>query len=344
VVRDDSYADLPADPDAPTTAQPFELATRVDAPVQAMPLDSSLSYALGRDGIDDPELQAQQLVAQLAVIQGEAPDRSRGVVFGTDPGQDISSRVVAETLDLLEAHPLVQMSSVAGVFEDLAPLQDPAGGTVTRELTPAASPDLGDYPQRLRDTEARVNSFAGVVARSEGLIASWHQRLLVSGAAELGPATRDRYLRVIDTGIDTRLNRIESPDRQTVTLTSAEGVIPFTLRNRLDQAVVVRLELEGGSRLEFPGGVDHKEETVGPRTTTQIRLPVRTRSPGVIPVTVRVTSPDGGLLVDVSRVTVRSTAVSGLGYVLSIGAALFLVVWWFRHWRRTRRERHAAAT
>jgi hypothetical protein len=43
-------------------------------------------------------------------------------------------------------------------------------------------------------------------------------------------------------------------------------------------------------------------------------------------------------------VTVRSTAVSGIGYVLTIGAAGFLVAWWFRHWRRTRRERQAAVT
>jgi len=35
---------------------------------------------------------------------------------------------------------------------------------------------------------------------------------------------------------------------------------------------------------------------------------------------------------------VRSTAVSGVGLVLSIGAGLFLVVWWARHWHRTRRS------
>jgi hypothetical protein len=60
----------------------------------------------------------------------------------------------------------------------------------------------------------------------------------------------------------------------------------------------------------------------------------------VSPVTIQVTSPDGGLLVTSSRVTVRSTAVSGIGYVLSVGAGLFLVIWWFRHWRRARREHH----
>ena len=53
--------------------------------------DSSLSYALGRDDYDDPELQAQQLVAQLAVIQGEAPERRPAAwCSGLERGQDLS--------------------------------------------------------------------------------------------------------------------------------------------------------------------------------------------------------------------------------------------------------------
>jgi hypothetical protein len=37
---------------------------------------------------------------------------------------------------------------------------------------------------------------------------------------------------------------------------------------------------------------------------------------------------------------VRSTAISGVGFLLSIGAGLFLAIWWARHWRSTRRSRH----
>jgi hypothetical protein len=315
----------------------------VDAPIEAVLFDSSLTHALARDDIGDPELQAQQVVAQLAVIQDEAPDQTRGVVFGIAAGVDFSSQVVAKTLELLESHPLVLTSTVAEVFDDVDPAREPdAGPVVVRELTPGPAPDLGAYPDRFRATEGRIDSFAGVLRGSEDLVASWRQRLLVSGATELEPQVRDRYLTVVDAGIDTRVAQIESPVRQTVTLTSREGVIPFTIRNELPRPVDLVLELQAGSSLEFPGG-ENRAITVEPGSR-QIRVPVKTLSPGVIPVTVRVTSPDGGLLFTSSRVTVRSTAVSGLGYVLSIGAALFLVVWWFRHWRRARRARHAAVT
>jgi hypothetical protein len=55
-------------------------------------------------------------------------------------------------------------------------------------------------------------------------------------------------------------------------------------------------------------------------------------------------SPDGERRLSTSRYTVRSTAVSGAGLVLSLGAGAFLVVWWARHWRRTRRSARLVAS
>jgi hypothetical protein len=321
-------------------ARPFELDTRVDAPVQAVALDSSISFLLTQN--DDPELRAQQVMSALAVTQSEVPTEDRGVVFGPAPGSPLAARVISRVLELLEANPLVRTATVGEVFGDVDPARTGDGGAaVTRRLTPVRGPGLGDYPARLRDVQAHVDSFSQVIRQSGRLLASWQQRLLASGAADLEPAARARYIDTIQATIAGRLAKIDSPGRQTVTLTSREGDIPFSLRNGLGVPVDLLLELDGGSQLEFPDGGDRQRIHVDPGTRP-IGLRVRTRSPGVIPVTVRITSPDGGLLVATSRVTVRSTAVSGIGYVLSIGAALFLVVWWFRHWRRVLRERRAA--
>jgi hypothetical protein len=40
---------------------------------------------------------------------------------------------------------------------------------------------------------------------------------------------------------------------------------------------------------------------------------------------------------------VRSTAVSGFGLFVSVIAGLFLLVWWGRHFRHTRRARALVA-
>ena len=64
-----------------------------------------------------------------------------------------------------------------------------------------------------------------------------------------------------------------------------------------------------------------------------------TRASGSFPVDVIIESIDGTLPVDTGRITVRSTAISGLGIVLSIGAGLFLLAWWGSHFRKVRRAR-----
>ena len=57
--------------------------------------------------------------------------------------------------------------------------------------------------------------------------------------------------------------------------------------------------------------------------------------------------PTAGSVIGQTRVTVRSTAFSGVGVVLSVGAGTFLALWWGRHIltarRGRRRPRHAAA-
>ena len=51
-------------------------------------------------------------------------------------------------------------------------------------------------------------------------------------------------------------------------------------------------------------------------------------------------SPDSSIELDQTTFDIRSTAVTGVGFVLSTGAGLFLAVWWARHWRSSRRSRH----
>jgi hypothetical protein len=103
----------------------------------------------------------------------------------------------------------------------------------------------------------------------------------------------------------------------------------------------VLVQLAASPRLDFPQGT-RIPITLEPGSTL-VTLRVRAPVPGDTPFDVRVTSPDGGIELAQTRVTVRSTAVSGIGLVLSVGAGAFLLLWWFHHWHRARRERRAAA-
>ena len=88
--------------------------------------------------------------------------------------------------------------------------------------------------------------------------------------------------------------------------------------------------------LEFPDGDRHDLDLVRENTTSQIT--VRAQSSGSFPLRLRIESPDGLTLAE-SRFTVRSTAISGVGTALSIGAGLFLVFWWANHLRGRRSKR-----
>ncbi len=103
-----------------------------------------------------------------------------------------------------------------------------------------------------------------------------------------------------------------------------------------------------GDKLEFPGHEDGHIPLTLTEETTRVPINVRTRASGDSALDVTMQTPDGGLVIGRTRVTVRSTAFSGVGLVLSVGAGTFLALWWGRHIltarRGRRRPRHAAAT
>ena len=71
-----------------------------------------------------------------------------------------------------------------------------------------------------------------------------------------------------------------------------------------------------------------------------MKVPVEARTSGVFSLNVAIYSPDGSLVFGANHDTVRSTAVSGVGVILIILAALGLGYWWYcniRHGRRARR-------
>jgi hypothetical protein len=139
--------------------------------------------------------------------------------------------------------------------------------------------------------------------------------------------------------IRAELAKIQAPARQTITLTARKGTIPFTLRNGSGHPVAVVVHLDS-DKLDFPGGsaipLELDDESTG------INIAVEARASGAFPLQVEVTSPDGALVLARSRFTIRSTAFSGVGIVLSAGAGVFLLVWWARNWRLNRRARHLA--
>jgi hypothetical protein len=149
---------------------------------------------------------------------------------------------------------------------------------------------------------------------------------------------RDQLHAIGQSGRDF-LSLIRTPGRSTVTLTASKAQIPFTFRNDADQPVKIHLSL-ASDKLLFPDGTDSDVE-LQPGKNQTVRIAVETRSSGTFPLVMTVTTA-GGLPITISEVTVRSSFVSGVGVFLTVGAVVFLALWWGWDIRRRRRRRQMA--
>ena len=162
----------------------------------------------------------------------------------------------------------------------------------------------------------------------------------VSADDRLRNPDRLAILSDVQSTVQRRMRAITLPARDRVTLGARDARFPLPITSSSSEPLKVIITLEASDRLSFRS--DRIEAVLrGERTTVQI--PVRTRATGDTPLRITVRTPDGQVVLAESQYTIRSTAVSGVGLLLTIGAGGFLALWWGRHWYRTRRDRSAAA-
>ena len=296
--------------------------------------DAGLAAHVTRDV--PPALGASHLLADLAVLWLDLPGRSaarRGVVFMPSRSWVPDPAFLDAFLEGLSTNPIFAPVTVEQFLEQVGPLRTRNTPTNRSFLPRDGTGSAG--AATVRSTRRELEAFAAIVSPDNPALDLLDRMLLVSQSSDVRPGTRTRYLRGVDNAIAEQLSGIDMPDRRSITLTAREGELPITITSSLDYPVTVVLSLESDA-LDFPSGASRTLELTRQNTTE--RFPVHARGSGSFPVRVRVTAPQGGLIIAESRFTVRSTAVSGVGVALSVGAALFLVVWWASHLRSRRSQ------
>ncbi|HEX6310480.1 MAG TPA: DUF6049 family protein, partial [Acidimicrobiia bacterium] len=181
-------------------------------------------------------------------------------------------------------------------------------------------------------------SLISLVGPDDPRVQRGEQALLTAlSSAWEGPRGQERArqeLGVIGAASSELLTQVRVPVGNTVTLTARRGEIPVTFLNETDMTLPVKVHLES-DELFFPDGAVREIE-LPPRSTT-IGFAVESRASGTFPLELTVTSVDDGLVIQSTRLRVRSTFVSGVGVFITVGAAVFLAVWWLTHLRRRRR-------
>ena len=277
---------------------------------------------------------AHRFIAELAIAWLERPSDPRAVVVQIPPDADIDPEVVGTALAALNDGQAVQGVPVTQIFTDVPPADD---GTASVDLAPAErGPDLRSLAPTLESVRGRISGVAGLLDDPSVQTSLDHSLLMSTGVAT-PDADRAAYVDWVEAELQTVTGAVSLPDEFRITLTSRSSTIPVTLTNNTEQDSPVRVELDS-DQLEFPDG-DVLTPTLPPGTT-RLEVRVRARTSGAFTLDVTVSQPRRHARA--RPLDLRHPLDRHLGRrvsLLSVGAGLFLAIWWGRNWRRTRRAR-----
>lgn len=313
---------------APT--QPFQLLDTNGVAITALRYDEALHETLAGD---DPELAAYRALAELALLAEEAP-AEQGVLLDLDR---ISPEALEPLLDGVDERRTLRVVAVDALTQrELARVD---GETLRGELAPTTPPDVGELAADLESATVGLATVALMVDPEVALLEPLISQLQAAVSADLDPATATAFVDRVDQEILDLSSGIEIADGDRITLTDRRTDLPLTIVNRQSLPLNVELLLTA-EKLRFPDG-DRLSLVLLPGDNP-ITIPVETLASGDARVTATVVSPGGYFELGTGTVDIRSTAISGLGLVISIAALVVLAVWWIRTILRVRHNRHAA--
>jgi len=346
--------------------------------VAALASDRDLA-AIATTADDDPLLAAHQILADLAVIAADEPESARVATLVLPQVAAMSPGFLDTLLSGLEAPPAPPLPAAVPADPNADPEAPPpappapipaaaprlVGATITEALAavePAGAEGGSDTEDRLlrrltaetpnvdvtraarllRDAQADLASLRTVFGPADASATRIETVLATAAASSLAGEARADALASVDRVIAGRLGALHAPERQRVRLTARQGRVQLVLTNDAGDPADVMLVLRG-DRLVFPDAPDGRLPVRLGGGTTRVNLQVEARSSGDAPLDIVLTSPDGRLQLGESRITVRTTAFSGVGIALMAAALAFLGLWWTRtilRERRTTRQRH----
>ena len=327
VLDPDGVVGVPGDPIGPVIVSDEE-----GIPFPAVMPDSLLaSLATG----PDPELAVQHTLAELLRIALTTGRDRAGVVIAPGAMDLVALDLILDGLD--QQSPLVPGTIedvLALPFDELVP-----GQRIEARLTPDPPEDLADHVARRGAIERRLDAYASILSNDVGIIEPLRTTLLAS-VAESVSESRDDYLAYVEERVDAGLSGVELVDTGRITITSRRAELPVTINNDQTLPITAVLALSA-EKIGFPGG-ERQVHVLQPGQNV-ISLEVEALASGDSTINLRIESPEGAVELASGVVRLRSTAISGLGLLISMVALAVLVGWWIQTIRRRRRARREPA-
>ena len=278
-----------------------------------------------------PVRAAQVLLGELTTIWQEQPGEARGIALVLSEDAPLPGPFFPPIVRGIATAPWLA-PIVAGGFVATFP---PADASVL------ASPSFRRFPTSyvasLKEARRRIDTLRSMLPESSLEPDRLETMLLLAEARQYLTSTTDG-LAFIDAARESVRATVDdlALTVPSATLTSDPGGIPVTISNEGQHSLTVWVQLVSQWIREEPAS----ELELGPGDSQTLRLQAELRSTGRFPVHVQMTSPSGRLIGEQTLV-VRSTAYNRIALLITIGAALVLLLLWARRFLpgRTPRER-----
>ncbi|MBV8297225.1 MAG: hypothetical protein JO085_10340 [Acidimicrobiia bacterium] len=324
-----------------TLSRPYLVDAHQGRHSEAVSIDPGLAGHFRNDG--NQVLEAHQFLADLAVLYYDQPGGPQRAVVAYTPSGWHPDRIFLDTaMAGLTDNPVIEPVTLSSLFDSADKLRGNSGAPLVRRMV-GAPRNISLPIAATRSARQRLNTFKSIVDDDNPVYTVLDEQLLAANSSDLRGSRQRAYITGVGHTLDAELSRIQTP-AGSIRLTARGGEIPVTFRNSTGYPVHVVVTMRS-DKLEFPGGggshplneITRRLDLV--RRNETDRFAVQTRASGSFPVLVTLQSPDGSLIVSHTQITVRSTAASGVGLLLSAAAGLFLLAWWGRHIAIGRRAR-----
>ena len=323
-----------------TPSQPYVLTAggqRMPALVADASLGADLAGSAQPTGTADPVLAGHELLADAAQTYFESPSTERGVVALAPRSWKPSRQMTSVILDGLATSPILSSTSVGAIFSQVP---------VASRYRQAAYPTRGSVLPATQIRRDRVDqaALAGSTTAPLPAAVSMNDLVLASEAAGISRSRRNAYLSRAKSVLDQQRGLV-SVVHSSVTVTARNATVPISVLSGLPVPIAVNVTVSSDGHLQFA----HERDTWSVRSQTLVHqnttflVPVTAHSPGAASLRVTVATANGDLTLTSTRLTINSRVFSGVGVGLSVGALVFMALWWGRELRKGRRSRGGPA-
>jgi hypothetical protein len=274
-----------------------------------------------RGGAND-RIGVQRVLAETAMIHEELPGTRGRVIHATIPTTwQPTPRMARLLIRGIQRAPWLRTHGGDDAFERSAQVVEREAAEAIERV--AGAPEESFY-RELERTREILDSFGSAMPPNNSRLKRLRRNLLVA-TSRTWAKDADRgstYVSASAREVDAEMDKVTLSGPDDITLTSRRAPVQLVLSNETDHPIRLALHLDSPN-LEFE---DERIVDTYPPGNRTLTLETTARGSGVFQLSARLQTTDGRYLVDEERIVVRSTSFNVVALGLTVGAFIFLVL------------------